>query len=276
MRLRPPAVPLITIDPFFNVWSPADKLTDVDTTHWTGFPNIIVGIAEIDGKPYRMIGRKRHADINSMKTVSRDVDAFTTTYVFEQDGVRLSLLFTSPILPDDLYYLTRPVSYLEIKKEIVDHKKHTVKVKLMVSEQICLDVAGDDEVETALIESGKVKSVRMGSKSQNVLNRDGDCARIDWGYFYLSTNADDGVCGVEKLTTVSYDVYEEKDKTVKMNFVTAEATLGNSTLFTFAYDDIASIQYFGENLKSYWNKDGAKIEDEIVAAFADYKRVMAR
>ena len=104
MRLRAPAVPLITVDPFFSVWSPADKLTDVDTTHWTGFPNIIVGIAEIDGKPYRIIGRKRHADINSMKMVSVDVDTFTTTYVFEQDGVRLSLLFTAPILPDGLIY----------------------------------------------------------------------------------------------------------------------------------------------------------------------------
>ena len=276
MRLRAPAVPLITVDPFFSVWSPADKLTDVDTTHWTGFPNIIIGIAEIDGKPYRIIGRKRHADINSMKMVSVDVDTFTTTYVFEQDGVRLSLLFTSPILPDDLYYLTRPVSYLEVKKESIDRKKHTVKVKIMVSEQICLDVAGDDEVETELLENGKIKSVRMGSKSQNVLNREGDCARIDWGYFYLSTNAEDGVCGVESLKTVSKAAYDEGDQTLRMTFVTAEATLGASTLFTFAYDDIASIQYFGKNLLSYWNKDGAKIEDEIANAFADYKRVFAR
>lgn len=276
MRLRPPAVPLITIDPFFNVWSPADKLTDVDTTHWTGFSNIIIGIAEIDGKPYRMIGRKRHADINSMKTVSCDVDAFTTTYVFEQSGVRLTLLFTSPILPDDLYYLTRPVSYLEVKKEIIDHRKHNVKVKLMVSEQICLDIAGDDEVETEVIDQDKIKTVRMGSKSQNVLNREGDCARIDWGYFYLSSNAPDAVCGVESLKTVSKEVYEDGDKTLRMTFVTCEATLGNSTLFTFAYDDVASIHYFGKNLKSYWNKDGATILSEIEKAYGDYKRVLAR
>ena len=276
MRLRPPSVPLITVDPFFNVWSPADKLTDVDTTHWTGFPNIIVGIAEIDGQPYRIIGRKRHANINSMNLVSRDVDAFTTTYVYEQDGVRLTLLFSTPLLPDDLYYLSRPVSYLEVRKEILDRKKHTVRVKISVSEQICMDVLGDDEIDVEILEHGKVKSAKMGTKSQNVLSREGDCARIDWGYFYLSTNAPDGVCSQEKITTVSYNVYEEKDKTEKINFVTAEATVGASTLFTFAYDDIESIQYFGKNLKSYWNKNGESITDEIEAAFADYKRVMAR
>ena len=121
MRLRPPSVPLITIDPFFSVWSPADQLTDVDTAHWTGYTNAILGTAEIDGKCYRFMGKERDG-VPAMKQVARDMDAFTTTYVFEQDGVRLTLLFTSPILPDDLYYLTRPVSYLEIKKEIVDHR----------------------------------------------------------------------------------------------------------------------------------------------------------
>ncbi|MBQ9807144.1 MAG: DUF5127 domain-containing protein, partial [Clostridia bacterium] len=251
MRLRPPSVPLITVDPFFSVWSPADHLTDTDTTHWTGFPNIIIGVAEIDGKPYRMIGRKRDAEISSMKRVSRDVDAFTTTYVMEQNGVRLTLLFSSPILPDDLYYLTRPVSYLEIRKESTDGKDHTVKVSLKVSEQICLDVAGDDEVVTEVLSHGNIKSVRMGSKSQKVLNREGDCARIDWGYFYLSSNAPDAVCGVEKITTVTANMYESKDEEREMTFVTLGATLADSTLITFAYDDVASIQYFGKNLRSY-------------------------
>ena len=56
MRLRPPATPLITIDPYFSVWSQSDKLTDTDTVHWTDYPNKIIGYVDIDGKKYRFIG----------------------------------------------------------------------------------------------------------------------------------------------------------------------------------------------------------------------------
>ncbi|MBQ8356953.1 MAG: DUF4965 domain-containing protein [Clostridia bacterium] len=276
MRLRPPSVSLITIDPFFNVWSPADRLTDADTAHWTGYTNAILGTVEIDGKTYRLIGKDHGGNIPAAKQVERDVDSFTTTYVFEQDGVRLALLFTSPIMPDDFYYLTRPVSYLEIRKEILDGHRHTVKVKLAVSEQICLDHEGDDEVETEILSlKDGIQSVKMGSKSQQVLNQEGDDARIDWGYFYLSTDAKKATVGVEKQTITFFTYRDQPEKEAEMTFVTAEATLGESTLFTFAYDDIASIQYYGKNLTSYWNKDGAKITDEIVAAHGDYDAVIA-
>lgn len=281
MRLRPPAVPLITVDPYFNVWSPADTLHGADTVHWTEMPNTILATAEIDGKTVRLMGRKRSAEVRSMPQVKRDVNALTTTYVFEEGGVRLTLLFTTPLLLDDLYLLTRPVSYLEVRREFTDRKKHTVSLHLAVSEQICLDVAGEDAVTAEILENGKIKSAKMGSVKQNMLTVAGDDLRINWGYFYLSTDAPEAKLGVEKMTVTTADIPDDAthkltDREMEMTFVTLDAPLGASTLITFAYDDIYSIQYFGKNLRSYWNREGAKITDEIAKAHADYKRVLAR
>ena len=268
MQLRAPAFPLITVDPFFSVWSETDNLTDKETVHWTGFANIVNGIATIDGKPYRFMGGE--ASVPAMTQVKRDMNAVTTTYVFEAAGVRLTCLFTSPLLLDDYTLLTRPVSYLEIKRENTDGKCHDVKVTLEASEQLCLDMPGDDEIVTDTLTYGGITSAKMGSKNQIMLDREGDSHRISWGYLYLSAKAEGAVAATDKRTVNTYDGFARANQAKAMTFISITAPVGEQALFTFSYDDNCSIQYFHKNLRSWWTKDGAKIEDEIVKAFADY------
>ena len=259
MRLRAPAYPLITIDPFFSVWSQADKLTEKNTAHWTGKPNIISGTATIDGVDYRFMSKDN--DLPELKQISVDCNAFSTTYVFEDAGVRLTMIFTSPILPNDLYMLSRPVSYLEVKHESLDKKKHSVKIKISVAEHICTDLTKSEPVSCETLDLGKLKSVKIGSVAQNIIPCSGDDHRISWGYFYLTTEGE-----------TSYTVGEGE----ALTYVHAEAEVKKSTLFTFAYDDVYSIEYFKTHLRSYWNKDGALITDEIVKAHLDYKLTLKK
>ena len=264
MQLRAPAYPLITVDPYFSVWSPSNKLNESNTVHWTNSPNTISGIATIDGNEYRVIG-DLESDIPAMKQMSADCTAFSTKYIFEDGGVRLTLIFSTPLLITDLALISRPVSYLEIKKESIDGKRHEVKFDISVSEEICINLLKEEAVEYGRIDLGNLQSVKMGSVAQKILCKSGDDVRINWGYFYLTTSGN----------VWTSEVKDESDGSA-YKIVGATVDVKDSTLITFAYDDISSIEYFGEHLKAYWKKDGSTILDQIKAAHKDYKTVMNR
>lgn len=56
MKLRAPAYPLITIDPYMSVWSMGDRLNAGTVRHWTGRDMPLDGLADIDGETYVFMG----------------------------------------------------------------------------------------------------------------------------------------------------------------------------------------------------------------------------
>ena len=252
MKMRPPAIPLITSDPFFSVWSESDNLNASDTVHWTGRTVALRCTVKVGDREYGVMGR--NDGIPAARQICFDMDAFSSYYTFDCGGVTVRLTFTSPVIPDDLYLVSRPVSYLYISADA-----DGVRAKVSVSEQICLDLAGEYPVKV----SCKGGSVTLASEVQNVLSHDGDDQRIDWGRFYLTCKTPKGA---------EYGSYLADG----MTFVFAEAEVGEGTLFSFAYDDVKSIEYFGDKLDAYWKTKDATITDAISAAHRDYTDIMKR
>jgi hypothetical protein len=181
---RPPATPLITHDPYFSVWSASDKLTDSDTTHWTGAPQPITGIVRIDGKAFRFMGRHPDA-IPAMEQTGSSITATHTRYQFRQSGVTLELTFFTPAMMSDLDVLSRPVTYLTWRAEATDGAVHRVSVLVDVDPLIAVNDRSQ-EVVSFRSQTAMLNVLSVGSRDQNILNRSGDNLRIDWGYFHLA------------------------------------------------------------------------------------------
>ncbi|MBR6531607.1 MAG: DUF4965 domain-containing protein, partial [Clostridia bacterium] len=188
-------------------------------------------------------------------------DMFSTTAVYEDAGIRLTAKFTSPMLVTDLYYASRPVSYLKLSCESIDGKEHNVTAKVSVSEELVLNKANEGKVWSENVEIDNLTCIKIGNGKQNVLWRSGDDVRIDWGYCYLA---------VDGQAKTGNEVYEN------LYCVYCEKELENEATFLFAYDDIDSMVYFGEKLKAYWNNDGKTITEAISEAYDEYDALLER
>jgi len=259
MKMRPPATPIINIDPYFSVWTEESVLKN--TVHWTGKPNTMSGIAVIDGENHLFLGQSNNKEMKNMTVEATDIDAFSSAITYTNEKIRLKVRFTSPLLIDDLYYASRPVAYCKVSYESLDGKEHKVSIRFTVTEELVLNLKGEGRALGYPVKIDGITAVKMGAGNQKVLWRDGDDIRIDWGYFYMGA--------VGKAIT-NHTIY------CGMYAICLEKEIDRDALFLFAYDDIKSIKYFGEDLDAYWRKDGKTIEEAIKEAAEEYDSLYAR
>ena len=298
-KFRPVAVPLVTNDPSFSLWSMADHLYDESTRHWTCKRQAMTGLITIDGTLRRFMGKVNLDDRfyfpepAPMRQVSLKVGATTTTYRFAEGGVELEATFLTPAFPDDLMRMARPLTYIRFRLHATDGKSHQVKLWLDASAAFCVD---DDASKVRLEkqESPLYDDLFCGTEDQRILNKAGDLIRIDWGTFHFvcpkaygfdtffgNVNTRKHFCRTGQVVKTDIDLSQTYDCLGCPPFMIANKELtvtpqGEECMICVAYDDVKSIEYFGEQLEGYWTKDGMTfnemLADSVSTADAMYQK----
>ncbi|WP_129713591.1 glutaminase family protein [Pedobacter sp. SYP-B3415] len=207
------------------------------------------------------------------------VTATKTNYTFRCGGVDLDLDFLSPLLLEDLYLVSRPVSYVSYKVRANDGKTHQVQVMISTSSDLAVNQPSQP-VQASRGHTNGVAFLKAGTLEQPVLRKKGDDLRIDWGYVYVA---------LPKGSTATQSISRAAD--VRLSFTNPAGDVGEgrslslntawdlgrvgaaakSNMLMLGYDDLDAVEYFGKRLKAYWNTEGdKKFEDELVKAASDY------
>ncbi|HET7558537.1 MAG TPA: DUF4965 domain-containing protein, partial [Limnochordia bacterium] len=290
---RPPATPLIACDPYFSVWSMADRLTDEETRHWTGSPHPIGGLVRIDGNAYRLIGAEPRP-IEPLPQTGLVVRPTRTVYTFAGAGVELTLTFTTAALPEDLERLARPVTYLTWSVRSTDGRPHQAALYLDVSALLTVNTA-EQLVNWGRLQLGRQTALQIGSQSQEMLVRSGDNLRIDWGRLYLSSVEPAAFAiGQDRALREAFiaggalpdhDDFDQPrpaqarrtSPALALSFdlgeIGADAV---SRTAIVAYDDRYSIEYLGRKLRPYWRRNGDGAAELLRSAGNDAPGLLAR
>lgn len=289
---RPPAVPLVTYDPYFSVWSMADHLTDENTKHWTGADQPLSGLLRIDGNVYRYMGA-RPRSVPVMQQISLSVTPTHTRYTFEQAGVRMVLSFFTPAFPQDLDLLSRPVTYVSWEVRSSDGAKHAVSIYLDADPVLAVDTA-DQQVTWSRARAGSLTVLNAGSRDQRVLDRSGDNLRIDWGYFHLAVPdeggalfvnaADSQTSFVHSGTLPTADDFEMPRQPARNSAahlavffpVSLEGSQIVSRHALLSYTEEYAIEYLNRRLRPYWQRNGQTTPEMLEAAEAQFSELEER
>ena len=286
---RPPAVPLIAHNPYFSVWSMADKLTDQNTRHWTGHEQPIYGLARIDGKMWRFMGDNPH-NVPPMEQTSLEVTPTHTVYQFQAGGVSLTVSFFTPAFPKDLDVLSRPVTYLTVSARGAG--EHDLSVLIDVDPVIAVDSA-DEAVTWGRSRAAGLTVLNAGSRDQRVLNRPGDDLRIDWGYFHLAVPDGEGA-----ETALAADTLESfvnsgtlpeaddmdmprmpREGAAELAIALPFGKIGTQAVsrhVLFSYTEDFAIEYLGRRLRPYWQRNGMTVAQMLATAEREYPALEQR
>ena len=286
---RPPAVPLVVHNPYFSVWSMADKLTGQNTKHWTGREQPIYGLARIDGKTWRFMGEDPR-EVPAMEQTSLEVTPTHTTYQFQAGGVSLTVSFFTPAFPKDLDVLSRPVTYLTISA--TGQGEHDLSILVDVDPVIAVN-SSDEPVTWGRSRAPGLTVLNVGSRDQRVLNRPGDDLRIDWGYFHLAAPDQAGAqfaLSANAVQTFAATGALPAADDMDMPRMPREGAADLAVMLPFgklgsqpvgrhvllSYTEDYAIEYLGRKLRPYWQRNDLSVQQMLSDAETQYPALEQR
>ncbi len=295
---RPPAVPLATNDPYFSLWSMSDNLTDSPTKHWSEAAQPMIGLVRIDGQTFRWMGAPtrgfRLPAVDVMHQVAVEVTPLHSRYSFSAAGIELRVTFFTPLFPQDMDILSRPVTYLTWRAVSTDGKPHQVDLLLDIDPTIAVNDAAQPVTWSRSHTSG-LTVLNVGSRDQAILNRSGDRIRIDWGYFHIAmpdSEQAESELSTEAVTQFINDgaLHDADDLAMprpaggssraahlafKIPFGQVAAA-GVERHALLAYTETYDIEYLGRRLRGYWQRNGMTEGELLAIAERDYPSLEAR
>lgn len=226
-------------------------------------------------------------DILVARQKSVVINATQTIYDFDCVGVNLKVTFTSPLLMNNLDIFSRPISYISYQVVSTDGRNHNVKVFFSASSNIAVNSPAQ-EVAAQKYVSGGLIILKAGTVAQPVLQKKGDDLRIDWGYMYAAAPNSNNVVQyitpqedvMSSFASNKYATTVKRGRELALNTVLNFAVVGPAPKTQFVelgYDDLYSVQYFGQNLLPWWKNGGSvTIDAELKAAAGNYASVMTQ
>jgi hypothetical protein len=218
-----------------------------------------------------------------------EVNATQTVYNFTCGAVDLNLKFISPLLLNDMETLARPVSYISYQVKSTDGKSHNVKVYLGASSDLSVNIPSQ-EVEATSLKTKDLQLLKVGTTSQPVLKKKGDDLRIDWGYFYVAAKdeantrqyiSENDEAGIASFLEGKENIAKKiSGKSLMLNTVINFGSVSTNQKEKFVelgYDEIYPVQFFHQNLKPWWNRNGTStIEQQLELAYNNYSSVIKK
>jgi hypothetical protein len=291
---RPPAYPLVTVDPYCSYWSFTDVLTDDTPRHWTGREQGMCGLVRVDGQVFRFCGPSRGGirDVPVMRQLRVEVHPTQTIYHFEAGGLALTLTFLTPALADDLEWLARPVTYILFEARSLDGREHSVTLYWDVGGEIAADSL-HDTVNWGRLRAAGLEVLTFAG-TQPVLGQAGDQVRMDWGHAYLAAPAGAGATFLGSRQAARFTFAGtgelparddfERQRPVAETWPVMAATLPLGEVgaepvhrhLILAYDDVFSVEHMHRKLRPWWRRHGADAADLLAVAEAGLGAIQAR